>query len=117
MYLLHPQTIVNQSKTEFNVLDLSSITIPLTAEMDTLMSFEGRWSMEFQTRTIDLFLGAFMRENRKGKTSHDNFPGVIVHEKATRENNGECYGFHLGWSGNHCTRVELLSEVNLCANG
>ncbi len=102
--------LINQSDESVNVLDLSSLTIPLPLGMDTLMSFEGRWSMEFQTRTIDLFLGAFVRENRKGKTSHDNFPGVIVHEKATRENDGECYGFHLGWSGNHRTRVELLPE-------
>jgi alpha-galactosidase len=85
-------------------------TFALPDSANKILSFEGRWSLEFQQTTIDLFLGAFLRENRKGKTSHDNFPGVIVHEPHTNEDNGECFAFHLGWSGNHRTRVELLPE-------
>ncbi|MEM0909853.1 MAG: alpha-galactosidase [Pseudomonadota bacterium] len=103
-------TVTNNAEVPMSVLDLSTLTVPLPMQMDTIMSFEGRWSMEFQTTRIDLFLGAYVRENRKGKTSHDTFPGVIVHASSAGENHGECYGFHLGWSGNHRTRVELLSE-------
>lgn len=85
-------------------------TFMLPDHLTQLTSFEGRWSNEFQRRTIDLFLGSFLRENRKGKTSHDNFPGVLVHGKNTSEQQGECFGFHLAWSGNHRSRVELLAE-------
>jgi alpha-galactosidase len=85
-------------------------TFLLPDHLTQLTSFEGRWSNEFQRRSIDLFLGSFLRENRKGKTSHDNFPGVLVHGHNTSEQQGECYGFHLGWSGNHRSRVELLAE-------
>jgi alpha-galactosidase len=85
-------------------------TLLLPDHLTQLTSFEGRWSNEFQRRSVDLFLGSFLRENRKGKTSHDNFPGVLVHHDTTGEQQGECYGFHLGWSGNHRTRVELLAE-------
>ncbi|WOT05026.1 alpha-galactosidase [Shewanella youngdeokensis] len=85
-------------------------TLPLPLHINQIMSFEGRWSNEFQRQSFDLFLGSYLRENRKGKTSHDNFPGLVMHNKLTHEQGGECYGFHLGWSGNHKMRAELLAE-------
>ncbi|MEQ3658990.1 MAG: alpha-galactosidase [Glaciecola sp.] len=100
----------NQSHSTINVGYCAAPTIPLPDHITKLMSFEGRWSNEFHRNTVDLFLGAVLRENRKGKTSHDNFPGAVLHDKYTNESQGECYGFHLGWSGNHRTRVELLPE-------
>ncbi len=102
--------ITNRAPHTLTVNNLAAPTIALADDMTKIMSFEGRWSSEFQTRSIDLFLGAYVRENRKGKTSHDNFPGVILHSPTTSEHAGKCYGFHLGWSGNHHTRVELLPE-------
>ena len=102
--------LVNLNNTSLTVNWCAAPTIPLTDEMNKIMSFEGRWSHEFQRNTIDLFLGSYVRENRKGKTSHDNFPGFIMHNEYTHEHQGECYGFHLGWSGNNKLRAELLPE-------
>lgn len=93
-----------------NVNWCAAPTIPMPLHIDQIMSFEGRWSNEFQRKSFDMFLGSFVRENRKGKTSHDNFPGMVMHNKLTHEQGGECYGFHLGWSGNHKMRAELLAE-------
>lgn len=103
-------TLINGCDKPLTVNDLAAPTIALPDHINKIKTFEGRWSGEFQTTTIDLFLGAYSRENRRGKTSHDNFPGVIIHEKDANERQGHCYGFHLGWSGNHRTRVELLPE-------
>jgi alpha-galactosidase len=103
-------TLINNNDTLLNVNYCAAPTFTMPDHIDKVLSFEGRWSMEFQQTTVDLFLGAFVRENRKGKTSHDNFPGVVLHAKHTTESHGECYGYHLGWSGNHRTRVELLPE-------
>lgn len=103
-------TISNQSDRELNVNYCAAPTFTMPDHISKILSFEGRWSMEFQQSSVDLFLGAFVRENRKGKTSHDNWPGVVLHSEHTNESQGECYGFHLGWSGNHRTRVELLPE-------
>jgi alpha-galactosidase len=102
--------ITNNASNSVNVNYCAAPTFTMPDHIDKILSFEGRWSMEFQQSSIDLFLGAFVRENRKGKTSHDNFPGVVLHTNTTNESQGECYGFHLGWSGNHRTRVELLPE-------
>ncbi|MFC3121344.1 alpha-galactosidase [Agaribacter flavus] len=103
-------TVTNLGETDISVNDCAAPTIAIPDHITKIMSFEGRWSYEFQTTSIDLFLGAYTRENRKGKTSHDNFPGVVLHAANTNEDQGECYGFHLAWSGNHRTRVELLPE-------
>lgn len=103
-------TLRNHSSKPVNVNYCAAPTFNVPDHINKVLSFEGRWSMEFQQTSIDLFLGAFVRENRKGKTSHDNFPGVVLHTNHTNEQQGECYGFHLGWSGNHRTRVELLPE-------
>ncbi|MFT5277150.1 MAG: alpha-galactosidase [Glaciecola sp.] len=103
-------SLTNNDNKPVNVNYCAAPTIPMPDHMTKLLSFEGRWSNEFHRATIDLFLGAVLRENRKGKTSHDNFPGAILHEQHTNESQGECYGFHLGWSGNHRTRIELLAE-------
>ena len=85
-------------------------SILLPDHLQELTSFEGRWSNEFQRRRHPLALGSFVRENRKGKTSHDTYPALLVHSQTTTEQTGEVYGFHLGWSGNHSLRAELTSE-------
>ena len=102
--------IKNKGEKSIIVNRCSAPTLTVPDHISKIMSFEGRWSMEFQQTSVDLFLGAYVRENRKGKTSHDNFPGVILHDQYANQMQGECYGFHLGWSGNHQTRVELLPE-------
>tara|TARA_R110001592_G_C13153904_1_gene748356 strand:+ start:694 stop:2832 length:2139 start_codon:yes stop_codon:yes gene_type:complete len=102
--------LVNLTNQPLTVNWCATPTIPLPEQMNKIMSFEGRWSNEFQCHSLDLFLGSFVRENRKGKTSHDNFPGLVMHNSHTHEQAGECYGFHLGWSGNHKMRAELLPE-------
>ncbi|MGX9459699.1 alpha-galactosidase [Shewanella sp. A14] len=102
--------LTNLGNGSVNVSWCAAPTIPMPLHIDQIMSFEGRWSNEFQRKSFDMFLGSFVRENRKGKTSHDNFPGMVMHNKLTHEQGGECYGFHLGWSGNHKMRAELLAE-------
>jgi len=86
------------------------MTLPIPDSVNQLTSFTGRWANEFQTQTVDQFIGAFVRENRRGRTSHDAFPGLLMHPQTTSENVGEVFGFHLGWSGNHRTVSEKLSD-------
>ncbi len=117
-FSLDPQSNVLASKTSIvNEADrvllinwCAAPTMLLPDHLTQVTGFEGRWSNEFQQHCRELFLGCYFRENRKGKTSHDNFPGVLLHHAATTEQAGDCYGFHLGWSGNHRTRVELLAD-------
>jgi alpha-galactosidase len=85
-------------------------TLPLPHRAKELMSFHGRWSREFQPQRVCLDHGAFSQENRRGRTSHEYFPGVMVGNQGFSEQNGEVWGFHLAWSGNHQLRCETKSD-------
>ena len=81
-------------------------SIPIPMHYNKILGFAGRWGNEFQRQSVDRFMGTYLRENRSGRTSHDAFPGVILHTEQTNESAGAAYGLHLGCSGNHQLRVE-----------
>lgn len=84
--------------------------LPLDQRADRLVGFTGRWAGEFAAQEVAPFQGAYVRENKSGRTSHDNFPGLICAARETTENAGLAYGFHLGWSGNHRTCLDRLAD-------
>jgi alpha-galactosidase len=100
----------NIGETPLAVEWLTAPVFPLPGFATDIIGFEGRWSGEFQTRRQARHMGSWVHENRRGRTSHDAFPGVIIAEAVTSENHGRAYGFHLGWSGNHRLAVETLND-------
>ena len=88
----------------------ASASLPLDPRATRLFGFTGRWSGEFHLEEISPFLGSYVRENKNGRTSHDNFPGLFVGTNETHEQSGPCFAFHLGWSGNNRVRVDRLSD-------
>ena len=98
-------------KTTFIFFGLvSSAILPLDQDLTRLRGFSGRWANEFQIEDIAVFTGSYVRESKAGRTSHDSFPGLIAAQAQTNENSGACYGYHLGWSGNHRVRVDRLAD-------
>ena len=91
----------------------SAACVPLDPRLMRVRSFTGRWANEFQIEEHDLVHGAFVRENRAGRTSHDSYPGFYLGETTTSEAHGLAAAFHLGWSGNHRMRIDRLSDGNL----
>jgi alpha-galactosidase len=69
-----------------------------------LTSFTGMWGREFQIRREPLAARLWLQENRRGRTSHDRFPGVVLSAP------GGGLAAHLGWSGNHVVAVETLDD-------
>jgi len=102
--------ITNMGDAALDVSWCAAPTLPVADDHSKILTFEGRWSKEFQQLSLDLNIGGYVRENRKGHTSHDAFPGFVLHHPATNEANGSCFGFHLGWSGNHKMRVDTLGD-------
>ena len=98
--------ITNKSNASLWLEYCDAPCIPLPMHYNKILGFSGRWANEFQLQSIDRFAGAYLRENRSGRTSHDSFPGVVVHTEHTNESTGAAYGLHLGWSGNHHMRIE-----------
>ncbi len=102
--------IENLGDSELAIDWCCAITVPLDPRATRLMGCTGRWANEFQLEEIAPFTGSYVRENTRGRTSHDSFPGLIATSPETHEQGGMCFGFHLGWSGNHRVRVDRLHD-------
>ncbi|GIU66466.1 alpha-galactosidase [Candidatus Phycosocius spiralis] len=102
--------LTNYGEKSLEVNECATAVLPIPSHMTDLIGFSGRWAMEFQTERIKRFAGTYLRENRRGRTSHDHFPAVFLASASTTEMQGEVYGLHLGWSGNHRLRVDSLHD-------
>lgn len=103
-------SLENKGQSPLCVNKCCAATIQLPDSVQQVMSFDGKWAMEFQTSHQDLVTGAFVRENMRGRTSHASFPGVLMHTGTTNEQEGAAFGFHLAWSGNHQLVSERLND-------
>lgn len=97
--------LTNSGETDYQ-LDQLFMCLPLFPWCREVMSFTGRWCREFQPQRQKIAMGSLVYENLKGRTSHDHFPALIAGEEGFGEQNSQTAAFHLGWSGNHCLRVE-----------
>ena len=80
---------------------------------DTLtqrLRFQGRWCGEFDAVREDVRRGLSVDENRRGRTSHETFPGTVMLAPATTSSTGPALGIHIAWSGNHRLLVERTAE-------
>ncbi len=102
-------TLTNDHNQPYQLTKLA-LTLPVPYRGKELLSFHGRWSKEFQQQRTSFEHGAFVQENRRGRTSHEYFPGCLVGSKNFSEQKGEVWAFHLGWSGNHHWRAEAKSD-------
>ena len=71
-----------------------------------LMHFHGRHCMERQAERVSAMNGIRSIESRRGMTSHQHNPFVILCAPETTEDHGDCYGLMFVYSGNHKTQVE-----------
>jgi alpha-galactosidase len=70
----------------------------------TLTSFTGMWGREMHAVETALPSGLWLQESRRGRTSHDRWPGLFVSA------DGVTFGVHLGWSGNHVIAIDTLDD-------
>ncbi len=72
-----------------------------------LIHFYGRHSMERLTERLPLYHGVQSVESKRGMSSHQHNPFVILCDKPTSETHGDCYGFALAYSGNFRCEIEV----------
>lgn len=99
-------TLTNLAEGKFTVNRLA-VTLPVPEYADEILSFYGRWCRELQENRIQLKHGSFTQENRHGRTSHEYAPNLILGRPHFSQEQGEVWGFHLAWSGNHRIRVDI----------
>lgn len=77
----------------------------ITGQYD-LLSFYGRHTMERNLQRIRIGHGSHSIGSRRGTSSHQYNPAVIVADKNTTENTGDCYGMVFVYSGNFLCEAE-----------
>ncbi|HET7313559.1 alpha-galactosidase [Salinisphaera sp.] len=102
--------VVNTGTAPFTLDWAAAGVYPLPARIGELLTLEGRWSREFAVRRQPFPDQALIGDNRTGRTSHHNFPGLAAGTPGFTEQNGEVFGFHLAWSGNHRWLAERLRD-------
>ena len=105
--------LINRGDTPFVVDWLAAPALAPDQAYGDFLSFHGRWCAEFEVERLSVPVGAMVRENRRGRTSHDAFPGIILLHSETGEETGTCLGCHLGWSGNHRLLLERQSNGDM----
>lgn len=98
-------TLTNCGTADLNVQALAAGNVPLPQDAEAVRSYGGRHNSEFVEINDPLTRSLWRRENRRGLTSHDCFPGAIV-----TCGDGTAYGAQLAWSGNHVQTIEWLDD-------
>jgi len=108
--LVASTTLTNLGDGVLDVQWLAALTLPLPGRCDTVRSYAGQHVHEFLLQTDPLSRSVWRRENRRGRTSHDCFPGAVVTTPGATDDAGLVYGAHLAWSGNHQQSIEWLHD-------
>lgn len=102
-------TLTNTGSTRY-LLDGLAPTLPLPAHATELLCFDGRWTREFHPVRRPWPSGAWVSENRSGRTSHEHLPLLYAGEPGFGEWTGAVWGVHLAWSGNSVLLAECLAD-------
>ncbi len=98
-------TVTNEGDAPYQV-DGLWCALPIPAQATELLDLSGRWTRERHPQRHPLALGAWVRENRRGRTGHDAATGLLAGTPGFGSRHGEVWGAHVGWSGNHSTYAE-----------
>ena len=103
-------TLTNYGAKPLDVSDMMTACLPVPDGMTDIIGFTGRWTQEFTQERVARNAATYLRENRSGRTSHFSYPAILLAATDTNESTGDVYGFHLAFSGNHCIRVDSLTD-------
>jgi alpha-galactosidase len=96
--------LTNNGEATLDVHWLAAGVLPLPTHAHKVRSFGGRHNDEFVPITDILTRSIWRRENRRGLTAHDCFPGALV------EAAGATFGAQLAWSGNHTQSIGWIDD-------
>jgi alpha-galactosidase len=100
----------NTGPSSLDVSWLSAACLPLPSDMARVRSYTGRHNHEFILAEDILSPTTWLRENRRGLTSHECVPAAVIGGSTTSQESGPAYGAQLAWSGNHSQRIDRLGD-------
>ena len=99
-------TICNESEQTVQLRKAASVCLDFPCGKHELISFSGRHCMERQMQRQKIAQNILTAGSKRGMSSHQNNPFVIVCDPETTEDTGECHGIMLMYSGSHQEEAE-----------
>jgi alpha-galactosidase len=97
-------SLTNNGTDALQVQWLAAACLSLPDHAEFVQSYCGRHNNEFAEQKDRLGRAIWRKENRRGLTSHDAFPGALVMAGDVT------FGAQLAWSGNHVQSIEWLDD-------
>ncbi len=114
--LIRRTRLLNQGTGPCRILKLMSLGLDLPAADYKLISFGGAWARERHFQERPLLQGIVRLESRRGISSHDLNPFVMVAKAGAGEEEGRVYGLSLAYSGNWLLEAEVYHDHRLRLN-
>ena len=99
-------SIVNGGTGTVTIEKAASACLDFITGRYDLLSFYGRHAMERNLQRAEIVHGSHMIGSRRGTSSHQYNPAVIVAGRDTTEDHGDCYGMVFVYSGNFLCETE-----------
>lgn len=91
-------------------LDELAVALPVPPRARELLDLAGRWTQERVPQRRGLTVGTHLREGRRGRTGPDAATLLTAGRPGFGFADGEVWGLHVAWSGNHRHWAERLAS-------
>ncbi|MGC3954963.1 MAG: alpha-galactosidase [Propionicimonas sp.] len=102
--------VLSNTGTDDYYLQELGLTLPVPLEADEILDLAGRWGNERHAQRRPVTVGCDLREGRRGRTGQDAPGMTFVGRTGFGFRDGEIWGLHTAFSGNHRTWVEKLNS-------
>lgn len=100
-------TFKNSSKDNIKLNKIMSSCLDFLNNYDfDVIHFHGRHAMERMFERVSIPYGITSFSSKRGTSSHQQNPSIILCDKDTNEDYGNCYGMSLVYSGNFLIEIE-----------
>lgn len=97
----------NNTDKEIRISRIMSSCLDMNRSDMDMIHFHGRHANEREFERTPLFHGISELRSTRGTSSHQHNPFIILSDKNTNENIGDCYGFSLLYSGGFHMQAEV----------
>ena len=105
--------LINRGEKAIRLERLMSATVDFRGSDYDMIYFTGRHAMEREFQRIPVWDGIHSIGSGRGSSSHQYNPFAIICEKGCGEDEGQCWGFSLIYSGNFTIEAEKDQYQNL----
>lgn len=111
--LTRSASLTNRGEKPVAIETMMSLSVDLPDSDYQWLQFSGAWGRERELKIRSLEQGITSVGSRRGHSSHNHNPFVIIKRPYTNEDDGEAIGFSLVYSGNFLIQAETDTYNNL----